>query len=194
MDDLIQRYGYLAILLGAVLEGETVVLLGGFAAHQGHLNVLATIAAAFIGTLIADQFFFYLGRLKGQDYLTRRPAWQAKIGRVFRFIDSHQNLLMLGYRFMYGFRSLTPFALGLANIPRLRFLLFNLASALFWSIAVVMAGYLSGSLLNRWLEDLKGHEREIILGGLSATLMIWLAHLAVTRWRRRARKGSVQDA
>ncbi len=183
MDELIRQYGYLAILIGAVLEGETIVLLGGFAAHQGYLNVIATIGVAFTGTLTGDQFFFYLGRLKGRSYLQRRPAWQARIDRVSRFIDTHENLLMLAYRFMYGIRSLTPFALGLANVSRTKFFCFSLFGALIWSTAVVSAGYLFGQLLTRWLGELKHYELTIALTILGISVVVWLVHLAVDRYR-----------
>jgi membrane protein DedA with SNARE-associated domain len=32
---LISQYGYFALFAGALLEGETVLILAGFAAHQG---------------------------------------------------------------------------------------------------------------------------------------------------------------
>jgi membrane protein DedA with SNARE-associated domain len=37
LDQLIDTYGYWAILVGTLLEGETILLLGGFAAYQGYL-------------------------------------------------------------------------------------------------------------------------------------------------------------
>jgi membrane protein DedA with SNARE-associated domain len=35
LESLINTYGYLAILVGTLLEGETILVLGGFAAHRG---------------------------------------------------------------------------------------------------------------------------------------------------------------
>ena len=58
---LIQTYGYVAILVGTFLEGETVLVLGGLAAHQGYLQLPGVMLAAFAGTLIGDQLFFFLG-------------------------------------------------------------------------------------------------------------------------------------
>jgi membrane protein DedA with SNARE-associated domain len=58
---LIARYGLPAIFLGTMLEGETVVIIGGFLAHRGYLSLFGVIIAATIGTLLADQFFFFLG-------------------------------------------------------------------------------------------------------------------------------------
>src|SRR5688572_33421924 len=39
LTQLLDHYGYLAVLVGTVLEGETILILGGFAAHQGYLHL-----------------------------------------------------------------------------------------------------------------------------------------------------------
>lgn len=60
--DFLSHYGYLALLIGTFLEGETILVLGGLAAHQGYLDLAGVILAAFAGSLMGDQFFFLLGR------------------------------------------------------------------------------------------------------------------------------------
>ncbi len=62
LESFIQTYGYLALLVGTFLEGETILVLAGFAAHLGYLNLPWVILVAFVGTLSGDQLFFYLGR------------------------------------------------------------------------------------------------------------------------------------
>ena len=62
LETMIATYGYGAVLVGTFLEGETVVLLGGFAAHRGYLDLPWVIAVAFAGSLLGDQLYFYLGR------------------------------------------------------------------------------------------------------------------------------------
>ncbi|VEA46434.1 membrane protein [Salmonella enterica subsp. arizonae] len=38
INTLITHYGYAALVIGSMAEGETVTLLGGVAAHQGLLK------------------------------------------------------------------------------------------------------------------------------------------------------------
>ena len=71
---MIQKNGYLSILIGTFLEGETILVLGGLAAHRGYLSLAGVIMAAFIGSLCGDQLFFYLGRRHSQAVLARRPS------------------------------------------------------------------------------------------------------------------------
>ena len=35
LQSIIENYGYAAILIGTFLEGETILVLAGLAAHQG---------------------------------------------------------------------------------------------------------------------------------------------------------------
>jgi membrane protein DedA with SNARE-associated domain len=51
------------ILVGAFLEGETLLVIAGFLAHRGYLGLPFVIAAAFAGTLAGDQLYFHIGRM-----------------------------------------------------------------------------------------------------------------------------------
>ena len=39
LSSLLQHYGYLAIFVGTFVEGESMLLLGSFAAHKGYLSM-----------------------------------------------------------------------------------------------------------------------------------------------------------
>src|SRR5215467_8105120 len=101
LESLIGRYGYLAILVGTFLEGETILVLGGFAAHRGLLELPGVMLSGFIGSLLSDQIFFYLGRRHGSAWLARRPKWRAGVERVRPIINRHATLLNLVFRFLY---------------------------------------------------------------------------------------------
>lgn len=45
---LIAQYGYAALLAGVFIEGETVLLLAGYAAHRGYLQLDAVVAVAWL--------------------------------------------------------------------------------------------------------------------------------------------------
>ncbi len=61
LQSIIEHYGYAAILIGTFLEGETILVLAGLAAHQGYLVLSWVISAAFLGSLCGDQLFFIWG-------------------------------------------------------------------------------------------------------------------------------------
>lgn len=57
-EELISTYGYVAVGIGTFQEGETILILGGFASHRGYLELPWVIACAFLGTLFGDRFYF----------------------------------------------------------------------------------------------------------------------------------------
>jgi len=116
LQTFLQTYGYWALLIGTFLEGETILIIGGFAAHRGYLSLTLVILAAFAGTLAGDQFFFFIGRKKGKAFLDKRPSWKPNIEKVHVLLDRYQTLLILGFRFLYGLRTVTPFVIGMSRV------------------------------------------------------------------------------
>lgn len=49
INHLISQYGYAALIVGSMAEGETITLLGGVAAHQGLLKFPSVVIAVALG-------------------------------------------------------------------------------------------------------------------------------------------------
>jgi membrane protein DedA with SNARE-associated domain len=158
-----------------------VLLLGGFAAHRGYLDLVGVIAAAFAGSLAGDARYFEIGRRKGMAILEQRPAWQKSAARVLAMVHSHQTLLILSVRFLYGIRTVAPFALGASGVSRLRFVALNVVSAALWASAFGALGYLLGDTLEAVLGDIQRYERAVFAAIVAAGLAIW----SWRRWRGR---------
>jgi len=196
MELWIQQFGYLAVLVGTFLEGETILVLAGFAAHRGYLHLPGVIIAAFIGTLFGDQLFFYLG-WKHSDYLLRRrPHWKPRLERVQGLIRNYQILIMLSFRFLYGLRTITPFALGMSKVPLRLFIPLNITGALIWAISFATAGYLFGQTLEIFLGDVKHYERWAFTALFVCGLTGWGIYLwrgSVTRQKIRPKQHDFWD-
>ena len=184
LTELIKNYGYLAILIGTFLEGETILILGGFAAHMGFLELPWVIASAIAGSFSGDQLYYYIGRHFGRKIIAKRLSWQVGAQKVYKHLHRHQNLLILSFRFFYGLRNVTPFAVGAAHISRVRFFSLNLIGAIVWAFAFAYAGYLFGEAFRLLLDDFKRYEMYVLLGLVLIGLMIWL--ITLSRHRRRA--------
>lgn len=182
MESYIEHFGYLAILIGTFLEGETILILGGFAAHRGYLDLSLVIMSAFIGTFFGDQLFYFLGRKHSQTVLNHWPQWQSKIDKSRQMIDQHRILIILSFRFLYGLRTVIPFTLGIANVPARRFVPLNIIGALVWSVAIGLAGYFFGHALEIALGHIKQIELWVMIGIVLSGGIIWLTYL------RRAKK------
>ncbi|HYP69256.1 MAG TPA: DedA family protein [Variovorax sp.] len=182
---LLADYGYFAVLAGSLLEGETILILAGFAAHQGHLSLSWVMAVAFVGGTLGDQIFYFAGRRYGDALLRRLPhAMSVNAPRIREKLLRHQAPLIIGLRFMYGLRIAGPIVIGMSNVPARRFLLFNLIGAATWAVLVVGAGYLFGHTVKRILENVEHYEWMAYLAIVFIAVLVALAH----RWRRGRQK------
>src|SRR5512143_230365 len=100
LEELVLQYGYLAVFIGTLLEGETILVLAGFAAHQGYLNLGLTMLAAFAGSATGDQLWFLLARRYGRGWVARRPGLAAKLAPAARWLERNPTLFILGFRFV----------------------------------------------------------------------------------------------
>jgi membrane protein DedA with SNARE-associated domain len=177
LESAIQTYGYWAILAGTFLEGETILILGGFAAHRGYLELHWVIAAAFTGTFCGDQLFFFLGRWHSQRILAKRPSWKRRVEKAQRLLERVRTPLMLGFRFLYGLRSVTPFVIGMSDVRTALFVFLNMLGATVWAVTVGIAGYVFGDALEILVGNVKRYELFAFALIALAGLAIWLFHL-----------------
>ncbi len=81
LNTLISQYGYAALVMGSLAEGETVTLLGGVAAHQGLLKFPLVVLSVALGGMIGDRCSI-CGRRFGGKLLRRFSKHQDKIERA----------------------------------------------------------------------------------------------------------------
>ena len=84
---LVAEYGYPAALLGALFEGETVLVLAGLFAHRGVLDLPLLVALGALGGALGDIAYFTLGRRYGAALLERYPKFAPAAARVQALIE-----------------------------------------------------------------------------------------------------------
>lgn len=187
---LIEHYGYAALMVGSVAEGETITLLGGVAAHQGLLKFPLVIAAVALGGMIGDQVLYFIGRRFGDSLLRRFSRHQKQITKARRMINRRPWLFVIGTRFMYGFRIIGPILIGASHLPPKVFLPLNILGAIVWATLFSTLGYMGGELIAPWLHSVDKHLKQIIWLALAVGLV-----LAVRFWlkRRASKKEDSED-
>jgi len=173
LESFVTIYGYPALLGGALLEGETVVIIAGILAHSGYLQLSWVIGVAFLGAFCGDQFFFQVGKRKGKRFFEQRPRWKPRIEKVRRFLVRYQVIAVLSYRFIYGMRTITPVVIGSSDFSTRRFVLLNLCSTFLWAAAVASAGYFFGNIIEAVLRDFRRYELAVILAVAAVAGGIW---------------------
>lgn len=175
---LIEHYGYLVLYGGMFLEGEAVLIMGGLLAHRGDLDLIPVILVALLGAWSVDNTFFLLGRFRGRPILERKPLWKAKSVRVLALLNQHQNWLILGLRFFWGFRTVIPFMVGMSGVLTWKFTLLSAIGALIWAVVFGVLGYSIGNALQIFMAEMRQYEFLAaitigVVGILGWTALLW---------------------
>jgi membrane protein DedA with SNARE-associated domain len=197
MNDVIQlihQHGalfYVITYFWTALEGETFVIFAALAAQKGLLSIWGLFFAAWLGSFCGDQAYFYLGRKFGRKVLGKTEKVQAKLEKVFGFLERNSTLFILTYRFMYGIRNVSSVAIGMSKLAWRRFVWLNLIAAGIWAMAFCGFGYLFGDVLRRFgrqKEEVVEHSvvyelTFIVLGIVLAILVARWGYHRLKAWR-----------
>ena len=179
---LIDTYGYIAVAIGAFLEGETVLALAGLAANRGYLDFYTVVVVATIFGFGGDQFYFFLGRKQGARILTRFPDARERAHRFDDLLCRWHAPLIVMIRFMYGFRIVGPVLLGMGRVPAWKFIVFNFIGAMIWAPLIASIGFLFGQIAESVLHDVKRFEIWLFIAVILAGATGFVLH------RRRLKK------
>lgn len=182
---LIRDHGYAIVFLWTLLEGETIVAVAGFAAYLGYLKLSILFPVALVGTIIGDGMYYAFGRWKGRQFLAARPKLAARAEDIQALLDRYHGWIIFGSRFLYGFRTILPIAIGASRIPAHRYFFFNILGAVVWTVLFIFGGYVFGGALETLLGNVKMIEAYLIV---SIVALVALAQLAMWAGRRSNRK------
>jgi membrane protein DedA with SNARE-associated domain len=175
---LVHRLGPAGVGLGAALEGETAVVIGGVVAHHGSFNPVAAALAAAAGSFLADQLVFWASRHESHRPAVQRLIATPAAARALHFLERHPVLFCFGFRFIYGLRIAGPAAAGASALAGRTFVVLNALSALVWAGVFTWLGYHFGHTLLAALRPLRYVPHLVIELAVLAVVIgavIWIA-------------------
>ncbi|OHC73866.1 MAG: hypothetical protein A3G18_04425 [Rhodospirillales bacterium RIFCSPLOWO2_12_FULL_58_28] len=181
--DILTNYSYLLYpitLVWTFIEGETIVIIAGAIGSEGRFRVNVELLAlsAFTGSFLGDQLYYYIGRRYGPPILKRWHHIGRKTDWAFRLVETNPVVFILSFRFIYGIRNISPFVIGIAGVPRLKYFVLNFIAAMIWAHSFAWGGYFIGSALNEFIGDSKWW----FLGGF---VLVVCVLAVISRFRRR---------
>lgn len=175
MEEFVRSYGYFAVFFGSFIEGESIILTAGVMAYKGYLNLFYIIILAFLGTLLADQALFHIGKFYGPSLVQKNSFLQKKSARVFELLKKYDVGFILSFRFIYGIRIVSPILIGTSGVSTKKYTLLNIPAAAIWSILSCCAGYLLGEPILAFFEKIACFKTPIILCFLLIILGIFFS-------------------
>ena len=98
-------------------------------------------------------------------------------------LERHQSWLILGFRFLYGLRNITPFAIGMSRVPTRRFVVLNIVGAAIWAVTFACGGYLFGVAMEAFF--LGQQKWFVIIGAAAFAAVLWVARMIRSRLTRK---------
>lgn len=174
MHDLIIKFGYPALFLGCLLEGESVLIAAGFLARSGYLDLPLVILFALAGTYTADMTIYFLGRKKGEGVISRFPIAKTYYPKAKNLFDRYGIWAIFMTRYLYGFRLAAAGSMGLMKMRKSKYLPFDFLSCMIWAILIGGLGYIFGASLEALIGQVKHYEKFVVLFIIIVGLGIWL--------------------
>jgi membrane protein DedA with SNARE-associated domain len=148
---LIINWGYLAVAIAVLVEGEIFLIMVGIATATTLFSYPLVIIAATIGAIVHDNGIFIFSKIAGKKFMKKRPHWRKKADKSLRLIDKYNFWAILSIRFLYGLRTITVFIVGLGNISKVKFVILDAISSFIWASTYITLGYFSGHIILRFI-------------------------------------------
>ncbi len=133
-----------AFLLGMVLPGETALLVAGYFAQQGVLNLPVMIGVAIGCAIAGDSVGYEFGRRFGpplRQSRTGRLVGERRWATVDGFLHRHGGKAVFLGRLTALLRALMPSMAGMSGMRYRTFLKWNAAGGILWGAGCVLLGY-----------------------------------------------------
>jgi membrane protein DedA with SNARE-associated domain len=198
IDTLLSDFGLLAVFafvmiesLGIPVPGETMLITAAvYAGATGKLEIELVLLCAMAGAIIGDNIGYGLGRWGGLRLLRRYGRYvriderRIKLGR-YLFLRHGGKVVFFG-RFTAVLRTYAAFLAGTLHMDWKRFLFFNAAGGILWSLVFGLGAYWAQDAFHRLSTP-----ANIAFGviGLSvAAWLIWFGHRNAERLEEQAER------
>jgi len=177
--------------LGLPVPEDIPIIISGYLAHLGAINVWAALGVNMGGILIGDLFIYSFGYWMGpraaQHPLLRPVMTPERMERVDLFFSRHGRKAVFFGRFVAGIRAPLFLAAGVARMPVRIFFLMDLSAAVITVPVILLAAYYFGEKLDAVRQAIGTAQNAVMLA--VALGVIWYGgRYLMRRWRERGMK------
>jgi membrane protein DedA with SNARE-associated domain len=159
----ITAFGESFAFVSLLFPGTTVLIAAGTLMSAGTLPYGPVMVGAIIGAVLGDSVSYWIGRrfggaIAGLWPFSRNPDL---LPRGIRFFERHGGKSVFIGRFFGPIRAVIPLAAGIMRMPRGRFWVANMTSAIVWAPMLLLVG------------DAVGEAGERLIGSANTVLLVF---------------------
>lgn len=149
---LIEQYGYLAVFLSTVIEGEFIVVAAAAIASMGLMQAHWVIAAAALGAWVGHLLLFAVGRWKGMRLIESVAVLRRHYPKANLVMDKYANWSVFIFQYLYGTRLVSAMLFGCSTIAPGRFMALQVINCVIWAVLAYCVGHAAGMIASRLFE------------------------------------------
>jgi len=179
------RHGYILMFVAIVLEGPLTTIASAFGAALGYFNIYWVVALAFLGNLLPDCLYYFLGYWGGRPFLERygRPLGitKARLDRWSPLAGRHmgQWLFLVKEVPLIGPTGIA--VMGVLRVPVRRYLWWDVAINAVTALLLAALGFYAGRGYTQLLPYTQYHVYILMAGAALLLLLSYLYRRVVSR-------------
>jgi membrane protein DedA with SNARE-associated domain len=190
--------GYPAVALFIMIEssgipfpGETMLLLASFyAGTTGQLNIVWVLVACAIGAIVGDNLGYLAGRYGGRPFALRFGKYlflkEHHLDAAEKFFIKHGDKTVFLGRFVAVLRAWAAFLAGVNRMHWSKFLVYNAAGGICWTVIMGLFGYFAGKIVGNNFNKIE--ELGQSLGFIALAIVVFPVVYFIVRARLRKRR------
>lgn len=139
------------MFVGFFFPGDTLLLSAGVFIAAGKLSFVTVIPVIAVAAILGDNVGYHIGKRYGRR-LFRKPDGvlfrQEYVQRAEIFYEKYGNRAVLLAHFVPVVRTFAPAVAGVAHMNYRKYVVFNAAGDIAWTVILTFAGYWFGSRIH----------------------------------------------
>ena len=149
------------LLIGFFLPGDSMLFTAGLlvATDTIKFNIWLFAALIIVSAIIGNQTGYLIGSKAGPAIFNKPDSRLFKhenVESAHKFFEKHGGKALILARFVPIIRTFVPVIVGVAQMDKRKFFLFNVIGALLWGGGVTLLGYVLGDRIP-WVRRKPGH-------------------------------------
>ncbi|MEC5178874.1 VTT domain-containing protein [Arthrobacter sp. CG_A4] len=145
------------LLVGFFLPGDSMLFTAGLLVATGTIkfNIWAFAALIIIAAIVGNQTGYLIGSKAGPAIFNKPNSKLFKrenVESAHAFFEKHGGKALILARFVPIIRTFVPVIVGVAQMSKRKFFLFNVIGAVLWGGGVTLLGYLLGDTVP-WVRE-----------------------------------------
>ena len=150
------------LLIGFFFPGDSLLVTAGLFASTGDLNIVLLNLLLIPAAILGNSAGYWIGHKSGPRLFKKEQSLLFRKDYLIKtknFYDKHGGSTIIMTRFVPFFRTFAPIVAGIGQMKYIRFLFYNIFSAVLWIGSMTLIGFYMG----RTIPDIDKHIEKVII-------------------------------